>query len=300
MTKIIALTVGALIGLVAMGAMSMADAQALRYRLCTGDSNLNYFKAGHMMKKRQPTGVIIEVVETKGSIDNLDKIAAGECDGAFVQNDALLVYSQKNAAAISGIERAGVLYREQVHMLCNRKANLGRMVNLDGKMRVAVGPDGSGGNTTWAGFVAADKKRYGVVQTDARSGERALGAVADGSDVTCMLVVTALGGSLLKQAAQNYGDKVVLVGTDDRDMAKTVDAKGRSIYEYGEIPADTYPKVQPGGTLYGTKSVPTVQVDAVFVSRIDWINANGKAYDKVLEAFRSSLPDIATLAQPKT
>lgn len=298
----ITILAGVLAGMGAMAVMSVADAQTKPgkpvFRLCTGNSQLNYFKAGHILK-RQSEAVTVDVIESKGSIDNLDKISAGECDGGFVQNDAMLVYSSKNAAAISGMERAGILYREQVHMLCNRKVDISRMVSLTKDNTVAVGPDGGGGATTWAGFVMADKKRYGPVNTDSRSGQRALAAVADGSQIQCMLIVTALGAPLLNGDAQLLGDKMVLIGTDDRDMAKTVDARGKTIYEYGEIPADTYPKIQPGGTVYGTKAVGTVQLDAIFVASSKWINDNDAAYDKLLRAFASARPEIERLSKPQ-
>jgi TRAP-type uncharacterized transport system substrate-binding protein len=289
------------IALAALAVLAVTSAQAAEkphFRLCTGNSQLNYFKAGHMLKK-QADAVVVDVVETKGSIDNLDKMSAGECDGAFVQNDAMLVYSSKNATAISGMERAGVLYQEQAHMICNRNANLGRMVNLTKEMTVAIGPDGSGAHTTWDGFVMADKKRYGVVNVDTRSGQRALAAVADGTQVTCALVVTALGSSFFKNDAQALGDKLILVGTDDRDMAHTKDARGKTIYDYGEIPADTYPKIQPSGTVFGTKAVGTIKLDAIFVANTGWINANEAAYDKLLRAFSSARPEITKLAQPQ-
>jgi len=286
------------LGAMCFGVVLSDAAEKPKFRLCTGNSQLNYFKAGHILKK-QTDSVWVDVIESKGSIDNLDKISAGECDGGFVQSDAMLVYSSKNATAISGMERAGILYREQVHMLCNRKADLGRMVNLTKDHTVAIGPDGSGGATTWAGFVMADKKRYGPVNVDTRSGQRALAAVADGSQITCMMVVTALGSALMKNDAQLLGDKLVLVGTDDRDMAHTKDARGKTIYEYGEVPADTYPKIQPSGSVYGTKSVGTVQLDAIFVASTTWINANESAYDKLLRAFASARPEIEKLAKPQ-
>lgn len=303
MIKIITTIVSVAVGLGAMAALSMADAQTKPgkpvFRLCTGNDQLNYFKAGQHLKK-QSGYVTVDVLTSKGSIDNLDKITAGECDGGFVQNDALLVYSQRNASAISALQRVGVLYREQVHMLCNRKAFTGsRMVDLNNTHRVAVGPDGSGGQTTWAGFVIADKKRYGPVGTEPTGGLAALTQAADGSNVTCALIVAALNSSMIKDTAAKLGNKIVLVGTDDRDMAHTKDARGRPIYEYGEIPADTYPALQPSGTVYGTKAVGTVQVDAVFVVNSNWINANPEAYDRVLQAFLSAGPDIEKLAKPQ-
>ena len=285
----------------AIGAMSMiASAQAADpFRLCTGNGALNYFKAGHMFKAAS-TSTPIEVIETKGSLDNLDKLSAGQCDGAFVQSDAMLVYSSKNAKAISGMERAGVLYQEQAHMICNRKLDLGRMVNLNKSHTVAVGPDGSGARTTWDAFVLADKKRYSVVNTDARSGVRALSAVAEGTQVQCALVITALNSSFMKNDAQQQGDNVVLVGTDDRDMTTVAkDSRGQNVYSYGEIPSGTYPKIQPSGAVYGTKPIGTIQVDAIFVANTDWINAHESDYDKLLRSFAAAKPQIAKLAQPQ-
>ena len=289
-----------LLAAIALGAMTaQASAQSATFKLCTGNSQLNYFKAGHMLKsKSQNTQV--QVVETKGSLDNLDKVTSGECDGAFVQSDALLVYSSRNAKAISSLERAGVLYQEQAHMICNRKIDLGRMVNLTKDMTVAIGPEGSGAHTTWDAFVLADKKRYAPVNTDNRSGIRAIQAVADGSQVQCALVITALNSSFMKTDAQNAGDRVVLVGTDDRDMTTVAkDARGQYVYSYGEIPAGTYPKIQPSGTVYGTKAVGTIQVDAVFVANANWINDHEKEYDGLLRAFQHAKPEIQKLAQPQ-
>src|SRR5437879_3620041 len=82
-----------LIAALALSAMTASAQAADKFRLCTGNSELNYAKAGHYLKQRAPS---VDVIYTKGSIDNLDKIVAGECDGGFVQSDALMVYSQKN------------------------------------------------------------------------------------------------------------------------------------------------------------------------------------------------------------
>jgi TRAP-type uncharacterized transport system substrate-binding protein len=294
MKKILLLTA------LAFGAMSVsASAAPATFKLCTGNSQLNYFKAGHILKSKS-SGTQIEVIETKGSLDNLDKVTAGECDGAFVQSDALLVYSNRNAKAISSLERAGILYQEQAHMLCNRKLDISRMVSLNETNTVAIGPDGSGANTTWAAFVLADKKRYGKVNTDTRSGVRALSAVADGTQVQCALVITALNSAFMKGDAQQQGDRIVLVGTDDRDMTTVAkDARGQYVYSYGEIPSGTYPRIQPSGAVYGTKAIGTIQLDAVFVANTNWIEAHDREYDALLRAFANAKPEIAKLAQPQ-
>lgn len=275
-----------------------AFAQQPSFRLCTGSEAGNYFKAGHLLKR--VSNVKIEVTPTQGSLDNLDRVVKGECDGAFVQSDALLVYSNRNAQALSTIERAGVLYQEHAHLVCNRGSGVDRVTDLTNKHTVAVGPDGSGARTTWDAFVLADKKRYAPVQVDTRSGVRALSAVADGSQVQCLLWIGALGSSYLKNDAQSQGDRIVLVGTDDWDMGKVAkDSRGKEVYGYSEIPSGTYARIQPGGTLYGTKAVKTITVDALFVASVKWIDANASAYDAVLRGFSAAKPAITDIVTPK-
>ncbi|MCX7336134.1 MAG: TRAP transporter substrate-binding protein, partial [Hyphomicrobiales bacterium] len=81
----------AVLALVLASSSSALAAEPPTFRLCTGSESGNYFRAGHMLKSKAG-GLKIEVVPTQGSLDNLDKLSAGQCDGAFVQSDALLVY----------------------------------------------------------------------------------------------------------------------------------------------------------------------------------------------------------------
>jgi len=193
-----------------------------------------------------------------------------------------------------------VLYQEQVHLLCNRAAGISRITDLGKATTVAVGPDGSGGRTTWDAFALADKKRFGPVSVDTRSGVRALSAVADGSQVQCALWVGALNASFIKNDAQAQGDRVVLVRSDDREMVGSAkDARGQPVYGYGEIPAGTYPRIQPSRALYGTKAMDTIAVDALFVTALPWVNANERAYDQLLRAFTAAKPQIQAIAQPQ-
>lgn len=293
MKKLFLLIAAATIGLSVATSAQAAD----KFRLCTGNAKLNYYAAGQHLKRHAPG---IDVIESKGSLDNLDKVTAGECDGAFVQSDALLVYSSKNAKAISALQRAGVLYQEQANLICNRKAyTSARMVDLNETYTVAVGPEGSGANTTWAAFVMADKKRYGKVRTTDATGTLALSMVSDGSEAQCALIITALNAPFLRNEAPQYADSIVLVGTDDRDMANGAkDARGQQVYTYGEIPAGTYKGIQPSG-MFGSKAVNTIQVDAVFVANRDWIAAHSSEFEKVLQGFANAKPDIAKLVQPK-
>lgn len=282
----------------AFSANSQTSVQPI-FKLCTGTDSGNYFKAGHLVKSKA-SSVYVEVINTQGSLDNLDRLTRGECDGAFVQSDALLVFSGKNAKALSAVERNGILYQEHAHLLCNRKSGVDRVTDLTSKHTIAVGPDGSGARTTWDSFVMADKKRYGPVNIDTRAGIRALAAVEDGTAAQCALWVGALGSSFMKNDASAKGDSIVLAGTDDWDMGKVAkDTRGKEVYGYGEIPSGTYPKIQPGGTVFGTKAVKTITVDALFVTNTNWSAANERPFENVLRAFSSAKPTITQLVTPK-
>lgn len=83
-------------------------------------------------------------------------------------------------------------------------------------------------------------------------------------------------------------------------MAKVAkDGRGKAVYDYSEIPAGTYTRIQPSGTVYGTKAVKTITVDALFVTSVKWIETNERAYDGLLRGFAAAKPAIAGLIAPK-
>jgi TRAP-type uncharacterized transport system substrate-binding protein len=80
----------AIAGASALTACKVHAQTAPPFKLCTGRDDGNYFKAGHELRKRAGN---VEVLTSQGSLENLDRLVKGECQGAFVQSDALLVYS---------------------------------------------------------------------------------------------------------------------------------------------------------------------------------------------------------------
>ena len=116
----------------------------------------NYFVAGNILRQKS-TVVDIQVMTSRGSIENLDRILTdGEqhCDGAYVQGDALRVYGARNARIIPAVERAGTLYEEYAHFICNRGAGVSRITQLTNRHTVAIGPEGGWIDRELASFEA--------------------------------------------------------------------------------------------------------------------------------------------------
>lgn len=268
---------------------SPALAQKPTMKLCSGPDGGNYQRAAQEIVNQGKDRIAYTIIDSKGSVDNLDKLAGGECDAAPVQNDAFRVYKQKYQKDAGSLERAGPLYREYVHLICNRKNDISRVIDLrKGKVTVAIGPSGSGSSTTWDSFVLADKG-YEKTPTSPLAGLRALEKVKIGDEIGCMLWTSALNSTFMKGDVNKAGEYVHLVKANDGDFANAKDEKGTPIYQYIDIPGGTYDKIQDGS--FGS-AIATVAVDAIWAVRTAFIDKGERQYNWFLEAKNKAAPTI--------
>lgn len=270
-----------------------AWADAGRVRFCTGPEGGNYDFTGIQTAQQARGAVNIELVRTKGSMDNLDRVAAGTCDAAIVQSDAHGVYLKQHPGTLLNIERGRVLYPEYVHLVCNKSAGLSKITGLRKGLTLLVGANGGGSATTWESFKLADPKRYGEIATLPVGGKRGLGMVDDGKDATCMLYVAGLGATSMVEAdafAETSGN-LTLAATDDSDVAKLLDAKGRPVYQKTSIPSGTYSRAFQTRSLTGS-SVGAISTSAIVIGSVPFIEENEAAYDKFLAAVNRAIPAV--------
>jgi uncharacterized protein len=122
--------------------------------IATGPSDGSYFQIAQDIKNvAGKEGIDLQVIPTKGSLENIDLLGAGKVDLAIVQLDALRFISDvvKQEAGLDLFERIKVimnLYPEEIHILTNKK-DIQTFYHLDGK-RVSVGPPGGGTAVTAA------------------------------------------------------------------------------------------------------------------------------------------------------
>lgn len=276
-------------------------AQTTPFALCTGKNEGNYYKAGNIMAKYVTN---ISVLRTEGSVDNLNRIMKGECQGGFVQSDALKSYQDSNAESISKVKRVGPLYNEYVHLLVNKKLGIESIKDLKDGMRVAVGVDGSGSAITWQTFVASSKagwfhgKKYDKIIPVFANDYGELMAANDGHDIQAVLWVSSFGSSYIKKDAAEF-ENLVLVDTADKDFKDVKDASGEPIYNFAEIPSGTYPKSLPSGSLWGTKAVETIGIQAVFVVSSKWAADNRDAYNRLLRGYNGARQEIKAIVGQK-
>lgn len=270
-----------------------ASAEPTHVKFCTGPEGGNYDFTGIQVAQQARGSVHVDLVRTKGSMDNLDNIVSGACDAAIVQSDAHGVYLKQHPGTLLNIERGRVLYPEYAHLVCNKSAGLSKITGLHKGMTVLVGPNGGGSSVTWDSFRLADPKRYDEIATLPIGGKRGLGLVDDGKDATCMLYVAGLAAGSMNEAdafAETSGH-LVLVPTDDSDVAKLHDPKGRTVYESSSIPSGTYPHAFQTRSMMGS-SVGAISASAVIVANVAFIEANDAIYDKFLTAVNHAMPAV--------
>lgn len=273
-------------------------------KICTGAVDGNYHFSGSQILT-QARGVLnVVLVPTAGSMENLDKLDAGACDATIAQSDALGVWRAKNSSSSLNIEVSTVLYMETVHLICNSSAKLSKITGLTKDMTVLTGPNGSGSQVTWASFILADPKTYADVPTLPIGGVRAANKVKQGDDATCMLFVSGLKANSINEAnviAQTVPGRMVLVPTNDSDLLKlrTPGKKGSLVYKEAVIPDGTYKGGLQPSSSWGSNSVDTVSVDAIFVANSKFIDAHPSEYDTLLRSVTRALPAIKNRVEPK-
>lgn len=259
-------------------------------RVCTGPEGGNYQQAVYKLIAQAKARVRFELVDpTAGSLDNIDNLLDGKCDISPVQKDALLIRALKRPEVSNRITAMGTLYKETVHIACNKQANVGRVTYLrSSKYPVAIGSAGGGSSITWDAFIAADKG-YSKAPTRPIGGIQAIEAAKLGGDVTCLLFTSALKSPSMMEADNVAEGKLELINVDDGDFADAKDPKtNQPIYNYVYIPTGTYPHLQSG-------RVRSVQVDAIWVARTDFIDQNPRVYEELLRAKNRAAPDILAM-----
>jgi len=121
---------------------------AWAFTIATGPSDGSYFQIAQDIKNvAAKENIDLQVMPTKGSIENIQLLGAGKVDLAIVQLDALRFVSdvlkkQRDFDLFDSIKVILNLYPEEIHVVSN-KSDIQTFYQLDGK-RLSVGTEGGG------------------------------------------------------------------------------------------------------------------------------------------------------------
>ena len=278
-----------LVSLVLLVGASASAMAGPTLKLCTARPDGLYHAAGKTIQQAaRADGIAIELVESEGSLDNLDRMAARGCHGAIIQADAYLVFQKLNPEKQLSIQGPLPLYKEYMHLVCRRDAGIERVEDLLGSsanIRVMVGEPFSGSSVTWRSL-QLHKPAYLRVSEAQRGSAEALNIILRGLRGQCLFQVSGLGSEFL-QSVDAEGEQLRLVQMDD-DELNGVKISGQAVYAIGLIPAGTYPKMQADVA----QGFETLTVGAGLVVSTLWANINGDAWDRLQGVVEKVRPDI--------
>ena len=261
--------------------------------LCTGGSEGNYFATGRdMAKHANPKYLNISVVETSGSIDNLQRMARRECGAAIVQTDAYLVYQVRHRDRPVEVTRNRFLFAEFVHLVCRRDANVattGDLLADPGRHKILVGAKESGSALTWHAFTLLDR-RYGQMPIENVGGDAALDRVLNGQ-AQCLFFVSGLGSKFGAMVNQRGRDLRLIPITDD--AFRSAEFSSVTLYEIRHFPKGYYSNLEAG---FSDVTVETLTVGATLVIDRHWSDRYPNGRSALLGALGGAMPAITERA----
>ncbi len=276
---------------IAFGAAALAEQAPLN--LCTAGPEGNYFAAGRdIATHASPRYLKVAVVETSGSMDNMQRVARRECGAAIVQSDAYLVYQSRHRDRPLEITRNRFLYAEFVHLVCRRDAKVATTEDLltnPGRHSILVGAQESGTALTWHAFTLLDR-RYSQLSTERIGGEDALDRVLNGQ-AQCLFFVSGLGSEFGKKVDQRGNDLRLVPLTED--VLRNAKFGAVTLYETRPIPRGIYKNLEAG---LPESRVETLTVGATLVIDRHWSDRYPNGPSALLGAVTGAMPAISSRA----
>lgn len=275
-----------LIGLVVIFSASSSLANEVNLRLCTASPTGNYYAFGEQFARQlKRSSLTVDLIVTDGSMDNLQRMANNDCDGGIVQIDAYLDYQNAHPHQRLDIRRPIHLYDEFIHMVCRKGSGIMSIKDFESQPdahKLLVGDTGSGGAITWDSFSQLNSN-YSKVRIEHIGGDEALRKVQEGT-ASCLLFISGL-RSKYSATIDDSDGLVSLVEVDDRDLGNK-EFLGEPIYNFKNIPADTYKNLQaPSGD-----KVETLTVRAIFIVNSAWAGAYPELFDILDGGIERALP----------
>lgn len=277
----------AAIGVLALGVgLSLALPRAAaegdgiaRARLLTGPEGGTYFALGKLLEQRKREGLMIRAAASDGSIGNLIMTSVGRAEISFVQADVLSFMrgQAEYQAAMKKIEVVLPLWREEIHVLVNRKAEIASLAALKGK-RLNIGVGASGSSLSAAVILHAIGLDEDALSVSQHPNDEALNELRAGK-IDAMLVTGGAPLPFLAKLAKSDEETIELLGIDAATSAKlTADMP----FWTAKIPAQTYP--------WQAKEVVTVATLCLLVARE---GAPAVTIERVAKAVLAEAPELA-------
>ncbi|MEV6207686.1 TAXI family TRAP transporter solute-binding subunit [Kitasatospora sp. NPDC051914] len=228
----------------------------------TGVQRGVYDRYGQLLRGYVSTampGVQMRLDNSQGSVDNLERVAAGQDDFAIATADAVAGFNSPSKWRLRAIAR---LYDDYLQLVVPADSPVRRTADLKG-LRVGVGQEKSGVNLVTRKLLAASGLD---IDKDVRPALLGVGDAADqlrDGRIDAFFWSGGLPTNALTDLSERFRIRIVPLA----DLAEGLhqqEGGGTDAYRVATIPKEAYPKAEPAGT-----AVPTVAVPNLLITRDD-------------------------------
>lgn len=222
----------------------------------TGVSTGVYQTYGEMLKRdlsRDLPDVDVQLLETRGSPDNVERLARGRATFAIAATDAVAAYRGKDAGRLRACAR---LYDDYMQLIVPQGSKVRSARDLRG-LRVGVGDNGSGVQLITRGLIKAAGLDFDKDITAVRSGIDTMPALLRKGKLDAFFWSGGLPTTAVRTLAREYPIRLVQLG----DLTGALHRQGgvTRYYRAATVPADAYQEIRQADDVK-TIAVPNLLV----------------------------------------
>lgn len=169
------------------------------------------------------------VVPSKGSLDNLDKVASGEAQIGFTQADAFQFWRSRHGNEAQKVDIIGELGDECVFVAVKDGGKVGSESDLKEGIKIAVGEPASGSYASWQ-YLQSLEKDYAKVETYAKGGVRSLAKVTTGEYDAFLWVSAPDRTNKFLESVNQKGSGLTMVSMNGWNVDDKL-PNGKAVYE---------------------------------------------------------------------
>ncbi|MFD7665369.1 TAXI family TRAP transporter solute-binding subunit [Streptomyces sp. NPDC059788] len=214
--------------------------------LSTGVRSGVYARYGELLKqdlRRDLPRVDVRLMNSAGSLDNLDQLANGNAQFAIATADAVAEQQRRDPRAAARLRACARLYDDYMQLVVPVGSPVGSAKDLKG-LRVGVGADRSGVQLITRRLVAAAGLDFDHDIEAVRVGIDRMPKLLEDGELDAFFWSGGLPTSAVQQVARRMPVRLVQLG----DLIPALHRQGGRTRHYraAVMPADAYPQVQKG------------------------------------------------------
>lgn len=178
----------------------------------------------------------VSLAPSKGSLENLDRVAGNQAQIGFAQSDAFMFWKGKNGNLAQQIELSGELGEECVFVAVRKDGPIKSEDDIKAGVKIAVGETTSGSFASWS-YLQTLNASYAKAETYAKGGLRSLAKLNTGEYDAFLWTAAINKSNEYLEVVTAKGSGLTILDLNDWDLNNKL-PNGKTVYEFKKAVID--------------------------------------------------------------